>query len=143
AMPVAIGCKRMLMSPFVMAGRYLAVVMWTGAEVVAAPRLSLATAVSVCTPGARVALRLYGRVESLPNNTRPSKNRTFVTLPSLSWALAVIGTLAGAVKEAPLVGESTETEGGILAAAGVDRSYEKPLPPPAMPPPSSVNLTER
>ena len=45
--------------------------------------------------------------------------------------------LAGAVKEAPLVGETMETVGGTSAGAGVDLCQEKP--PPA--PPHDVNWT--
>ena len=37
-----------------------------------------------------------------------------LTLPSLSEALAVIVMLAGAVKEAPLLGEVRLTLGGVL-----------------------------
>jgi hypothetical protein len=51
----------------------------------------------------------------------PSKKATFTTLPSESFASAVIGTLAGEVKEAPLVGEVMATNGGLLATAGVER----------------------
>ena len=56
-----------------------------------------------------------------PRNVAPSKNATFVTLPSESLAVAVMGTMAGAVKEAPLVGEAMATVGGTLAAGGVER----------------------
>jgi hypothetical protein len=45
----------------------------------------------------------------------PSKKATLVTLPSESAALALMGTMAGAVNEAPLVGEVIETVGGWLA----------------------------
>ena len=54
-----------------------------------------------------------------PSNVTPSKNDTFVTLPSESFAVAVMGTFAGAVKEAPLVGEVMATVGGTFAALTV------------------------
>ena len=49
-----------------------------------------------------------------PRYVAPSKNATFVTLPSVSLAVAVIGTLAGEVKEAPSVGEAMATVGDTL-----------------------------
>src|SRR3954468_20586287 len=114
-MPVAIGCRRMAMSPFVMAGRYLAMVMWTGAEVEGAPRLSVATAVRVCEPTSSLALTLYGLVASLPSNTGPSKNWTLVMEPSESLAEARIVRAAEELKTAPSTGLVIVTLGGIFA----------------------------
>ena len=56
-----------------------------------------------------------------PRNVPPSKNDTFVTLPSESLAVAMMGTMAGTVKEAPLVGDVMATVGGTFAAGGVAR----------------------
>jgi hypothetical protein len=42
------------------------------------------------------------------------KNSTFVTLPSLSAAFALIVMLAGARKVAPSAGEVMETVGGVV-----------------------------
>ena len=56
-----------------------------------------------------------------PRKVAPSKKETFVTLPSLSWAEAVIVILAGPVNEAPLAGESIFTDGGELGGCGVER----------------------
>ena len=104
------------MSPLVIAGRYLAMVTCTGAEVVVAPRLSEATAVSVCEPSASRAVTLYGLVESLPSDTAPSKNWTLVTLPSVSLAEARMVTLAELLKMALSTGLVMVTLGGTLAA---------------------------
>jgi hypothetical protein len=85
------------MFPFVIAGRYLATVKCTGAEVAVRPTLSDATAVSVCKPSAKVNAaveKLYGLVEILRSNTSPSKNWTLVTLPAVSLAEAPMVTLA-------------------------------------------------
>ena len=54
-----------------------------------------------------------------PRNVLPSKNDTFVTLPSESLAVAIMGTFAGAVKDAPLVGDVMATVGGTSAALTV------------------------
>ena len=64
-----------------------------------APRLSEATAVSVCAPSASRTETLYGLVASLPSDTAPSKNWTFVTLPSVSLAEARMVTLAVLLKD--------------------------------------------
>ena len=71
---VATGRRKREMFPFVIAGRYLAMVTCTGAEVAVRPRLSVATAVSVCVPSARLAVKLYGLAATLPSSTAPSKN---------------------------------------------------------------------
>ncbi len=107
------------MFPFVIAGRYRAMVTFTGAEVVVAPRSSEATAVSVCGPSARRVETLYGLVESLPSDTIPSKNWTFVTLPSVSLAEARMVTLALLLKMALSTGFVMDTLGGVFPTSTV------------------------
>ena len=51
-----------------------------------------------------------------PSGVVPSKKDTFVTLPSESCAVAVMGTTAGAVNEAPSVGDVIATVGPVLPA---------------------------
>src|SRR5512140_3696111 len=116
------GCRKMAMSPFVIAGRYLATVKCTGAEVVLAPRLSEATAVSVCKPSAKVngaVEKLYGLAETLRSNTAPSKNWTFVTLPSVSLAEAPMVTLSVLPKTELSGGLVIDTLGGTFTAPTV------------------------
>jgi len=87
----------------------------TAADVVAAPALSVALAVSVYVPAARFAmLTLYGAVVSVPTRLLPLKKSTFATVPSLSAAVAFTVTLAGAVKVAPLAGLVMLTVGGTF-----------------------------
>src|SRR3954470_8108995 len=125
-MPVATGCRRMAMSPFLMAGRYLAMIMWTGAEVEAAPGLVVARAVSVCAPTSSLALTLYGLVASLPSDTGPSKNWTLVTEPSESLAEARTEREAAALKTPPSTGLVIVTLGGIFALAWTVTDPPKP-----------------
>ena len=116
-MPVAMGCTRMLMLPLVNPGKYRDTDTCMMAEVVVAPRLSEAVAVSVCAPRARLAEKLNGIVVSLVNDARPSKNWTFVTLPSESLAVAWMLTVAGPPKvrnEALSAGLVMVTEGAAL-----------------------------
>src|SRR5664279_3998507 len=108
-MLVAMGSRKREKAPLVSSGRYLATVMCTGAEVAAAPRSSDATAVIICQPSAKPNApieTLYGLVERLPSDTSPSKNWTFVTVPSVSLA------------DAPMVMVSvlpkTELSGGLV-----------------------------
>jgi hypothetical protein len=60
---------------------------------------------------------LYGRLVMLVSEVPPSKNVTFVTLPSASAASAVIVTKAGGVKDAPFVGVVSVTAGGEFEPA--------------------------
>jgi hypothetical protein len=60
-------------------------------------------------------VKLYGLLLSVPSNVAPLKNSTFVTVPSLSLALAVIAMLAGALNRAPSAGLEILTVGGTLA----------------------------
>ena len=53
---------------------------------------------------------------SVPSEVDPARNCTLLTEPSLSLALALIVTLAGAVNDAPLAGEVMLTVGGGLLA---------------------------
>src|SRR4030065_346171 len=83
-------------------------VMFTAAEVVAVPRLSVALAVIWCAPaGALFQMVLYGAVVLVPSNMPLSKNSTLVIVPSLSAASAVIVMLAGAVKALLFAGAVT------------------------------------
>jgi len=93
--------------------------MLTAAEVVLAPWLSVAFAVSVCVPAARLTrATLYGATVAVPASVPPSKKSTLATQPLLSEALAVTETLAGAVKLALLAGEVMLTAGGAFGGGG-------------------------
>src|SRR5579862_9870591 len=88
----------------------------TAVDVVVAPRLSVATAVSVWLPPvAGVQLTLYGLVVSVPSDVAPSKNWTWVTVPSESAAFADTVTAWPDGSEAPFNGEVMFTVGGVLA----------------------------
>src|SRR5437763_2105506 len=79
-------------------------------EVVVAPLLSVARAVSVCAPDvAGVHEMLYGLDASSPIFVAPSKNSTLAIVPSLSEAVAlsVIG-----VPRVPVAGADSATLGG-------------------------------
>src|SRR4026207_1989519 len=114
-MLVATICRKSGIAPFVIAGRYRAIVMCTGAEVPFAPRLSEATAVRVCDPTSRRTLTLKGLVGSLPNDRVPSKNSTLVTLPPGSDAEARIVSAAELLKTAPSTGLVMVTLGGVFS----------------------------
>ena len=49
----------------------------------------------------------------------PWKNSTFATVPSVSDAVALMVTVAGAVNVAPFAGETMETAGGVLLPHGL------------------------
>src|SRR5688572_19682928 len=89
--------------------------MVTDAEVVIAPALSVATAVSTWLPTAKLAAIEYGALLSPPREVEPSKNCTWVTEPSASLALAWMVRFAGAIKLALFGGLVIETEGGWFA----------------------------
>src|SRR5216684_2193502 len=92
-------------------------VMLTAAEVVAAPKLSVARAVIECVPAATLLqVMLYGAVVSVPIKLPSPKKSTLLVAPSGSEAAALIEIVAGAVKVAPLTGEVTLTAGGWLMA---------------------------
>src|SRR5713226_2556362 len=85
----------------------------TAVEVVLAPWVSVALAVNVCVPVARLTrATLYGKTVTVPTSVAPSKKSTFATASSTSTALAVTETLAGGVKLALLAGEVMLTMGG-------------------------------
>src|SRR4051812_15484296 len=121
-MPSAATCSSMAISPFAIfvgmgsALRGELIVKVIGAEVVCAPSLSAATAVIVCRPRPKVGLTWKGEVPSEPREVAPSKNSTLVTLPSESFAVAVINTfVVGApVKDELFAGELMETVGEAL-----------------------------
>ena len=52
---------------------------------------------------------------SSPSLVAPLKNSTFVTVPSLSVAFALMVIEAGARKVAPFAGEVMETVGGVVS----------------------------
>src|SRR6266571_4153594 len=88
--------------------------MLTAAEVVLKPRLSVARAVSACVPAARLErVTLKGAAIAVPTSAAPSKKSTFATVPSVSDALALTVTLAGAMKSALLAGAVMLTVGGV------------------------------
>src|SRR6185503_11579145 len=90
--------------------------MLTGAEVVAAFRLSVATAVKVYEPCATpVQVKVNGAVVTVAMRLVPPwKKSTFWMVPSESDAVALSVILAGAVKLAPLAGLVKLTVGGTL-----------------------------
>src|SRR5687767_9891527 len=68
------------------------------AEVVLAPRLSIATALKAWLPAvALLHVTAYGEVASTPSEAVPRKNSTLAMLPSLSLALAVTAMLLPAL----------------------------------------------
>ena len=68
---------------------------------------------------ARLAVLVKGALFVRPRSVTPSKSARFVTVPSESLAVAMMGTLAGEVKDAPFVGEVMATVGGTFAALTV------------------------
>ena len=91
-------------------------VMLIALEVVTAPALSVALAVSVKFPAATLFhVKLYGDVVSVPNSVLPLNNSTLLMVPSLSVAVASMAIFAGAVKVAPLAGLVMLTVGDRLA----------------------------
>src|SRR5262245_6133343 len=105
-----------------------------GKDVVVAPRLSEAKAVSVCEPTLKVTERLKGLDDTLPRAVAPSKNSTLVTLPSLSLAAAWIVIVAGPTTEIPSVGLVMATTGGELLVTVTPGTTRKIVPPPLVPP---------
>ncbi len=98
-----------------------ATVTLTTLDVVASPRLSTATAVNECAPVARLAVIVNGALLVPPKAATPSKNVTFVTVPSGSDAVATMVTLAGGVNACPFVGVVMLTAGARLPTGAVDR----------------------
>src|ERR1039457_2443170 len=117
-MLVATVSRKREKAPLVTSGVYLAMVMCTGAEVPVTPRLSEATAVTVCKPNAPIET-LYGLVVRLPSDTSPSKNWTFVTLPSGSLADAPMVMVSVLPKLKLSGGLVMVTLGGMLATLTV------------------------
>src|ERR1035438_7775687 len=121
-MLVATVSRKREKAPLVTSGVYLAMVMCTGAEVPVTPRLSEATAVTVCKPSAKPNApieTLYGLVVRLPSDTSPSKNWTFVTLPSGSLADAPMVMVSVLPKLKLSGGLVMVTLGGMLATLTV------------------------
>ena len=80
-------------------------VMLIALEVVTAPALSVALAVSVKFPAATLfQVKLYGDVVSVPNSVLPLNNSTLLIVPSLSLAVELMLIFAGARNVAPLAG---------------------------------------
>src|SRR5437660_12461273 len=97
----------------------LATVTPTGAEVVALPTASRATAVRVYGPSERVVesqLTVYGAaVSSAPRAAPLSRNCTPAT-PTLSVALAVTATVPATLE--PAAGAVMATVGGVVSRVG-------------------------
>ena len=90
----------------------------TGADVVVAPRLSVAFEVSVWVPsGTLFHAWLYGVVVSVAASVPLRKNSTFDTVPSASDALAVTVRFSGATRTALLAGAVIAVDGGRLTIA--------------------------
>src|SRR5512142_3318261 len=121
-MLVATGSRKREIAPLVTCGVYRATVRCTGAEVAAAPRLSVATAVSVCKPSAKVngaVEKRYGLAETLRSNTARSKNWTFVTVPTPLVTEAPMVTLSVLPKTELSGGLVRVTLGGVFATLAV------------------------
>jgi amino acid permease len=87
----------------------------TALEVAFALWSSVALAVKEYVPGGGFfQVRLYGAVVSDPIKDVPAKNSTFLTVPSLSVALAVMVIVVGAVNVAAFAGAVMLTAGGTL-----------------------------
>ncbi len=88
----------------------------TTSEIVSAPRLSTATAVSKCSPSVAAAHSIsYGAVSSTPNVVAPLKNNTFTTLPSASAASALSARLLPCLITVPEAGALSVTVGAWFA----------------------------
>jgi hypothetical protein len=86
-----------------------------GLDVLLAPPLSTATAVSEYVPaGTLLHVTLYGELASLPISVVPAKKSTRETVPSLSLAFALTSTVAGADTVVPFAGLVSVTVGGVL-----------------------------
>src|SRR5689334_1264275 len=84
------------------------------ADVVVFPLLSVAVAVSEWKPCVLVHEKLYGELVSSPTFVPSTRNSTFVTLPSLSLADAVMAITCPTVGNvAPFAGEEMLTVGGF------------------------------
>src|SRR5712692_725419 len=104
----------LLAGPVIVTVGGVSTIILTAAEVVLAPRLSVAIAVSVCAPAARLARATpKGAAVAVPTSVAPSKKSTLATLPSASPAVAVTVMLAGAMKTALLAGPVIVTVGGV------------------------------
>src|ERR1017187_3329942 len=122
-------------APLVTSGVYLATISCTGAEVVVAPRLSESTAVTVCKPSAKPngpIETVYGLVVRLPSDTSPSKNWTFVTLPSGSLAEAWMVMVSVLPKLELSGGLVMVTLGGTFAALTVTLTTVEVVERPAL-----------
>ena len=87
----------------------------TGEDVVDAPWLSVARAVSAYVPAATfVHEMLNGAEVSVPMDVPLAKNWTWATVPSTSLADALTAIVAGAVKRLPPLGLLIEELGGRL-----------------------------
>ena len=96
-------------------GASVVTVMPIVAEVVASPRLSVATAVSDTLP-ALVGFQLaeYGDVVEVPTAVPLAKKSTLATVPSLSAAVALMETVVPTRKPEPALGDVILTEGGLF-----------------------------
>src|SRR5687767_12949604 len=87
-------------------------------DVPVAPLLSVATAVNTYDPtGTALHVMAYGAVLSDPIRVAPAKKSTRLTVPSVSLALALIATVAGARYVAPDAGAVNDAAGELLGAA--------------------------
>src|ERR1051326_1544608 len=111
------GRRKREKAPLVTADVYRAMVKVTGADVVARPKLSEATAVKGWAPRAKVKaplLKEYGAAVKVRSNVAPSKNRTFVTVPLVLVAVAPMLMVSVLPKTELLGGLVMVTLGGLL-----------------------------
>jgi hypothetical protein len=88
--------------------------------VVAAPPLSVARTVNTWLPeGTLRHMKEYGAVVSWPSTVVPSRNSTFVTVPSGSPAVAVIVIIGFQLNTVPSAGEVIASLGGVFPAVTV------------------------
>jgi hypothetical protein len=86
----------------------------TGLLVMTAPALSVARTVRTWLPDATfLHVKEYGAAVSWPSTVVPSRNSTFVTVPSGSLAVAVIVIVGFQAKTAPSAGEVMFAVGAV------------------------------
>src|ERR1051325_8205035 len=93
-------------------GGVLLTMMLTNADVLVAPRLSVAIAFNTCVPlGAFVQVRVNGLFVFSPSFTPSTNNSRCTIVPSVSVAVVVIEMFVGAKKPDPFVGVVIATVG--------------------------------
>src|SRR5438067_1643234 len=106
-------------------------VMPTGLLVVTAPALSVARAVRTWLPGGTFFhVNEYGTLVSWPSTVVPSRNSTFVTLPSGSLAVALTVIVGFHANVAPFAGDVMLAVGGMFPELTVIVDFALVVTPP-------------